>query len=100
MLQTNMVSPKERHRLLNSLCKMCGVLHSVPKSMVIPRLDKVSPLALFDGGFADVYQGECEGRLVAVKTLRLYAGKNNDIYLSVSTPFHSFRKKLALTPPL
>ena len=88
-----MVSPRERARLLNSLSKMCGVLRSLPKSVITPCLENVPALATSGGGFADVYRGECRGRPVAIKVVRLYANNDNNPYLSVSVSFHAVRKK-------
>ena len=83
MLETNMISPRERPKFLNSLCKMCSLKRTLPKSMVITCLRKVSTIAEYGGGFADVYRGEYDGRTVAVKVARLYATSDLELRFSV-----------------
>ena len=41
--------------------------------------------ALFRGGFADVWKGECSGRDVAVKVLRTYS--NSDLQRTIGVSY-------------
>jgi len=84
-----MVYEKERPELLNRLCKMCNNQRSLPRSMVITCLQNVPQIAECGGGSAAVYRGEHCGRQVAIKVLRFYASSNRDLFLSVSTLFHT-----------
>lgn len=94
-----MASLKERPGILNRLCKKCGIKRSLPTSMVVAfsslHIDRTR-LPEAGGGFADVYRGEYNGRLVAVKRLRLYASDDFDIFLSVCILFCAAHKEPAL----
>lgn len=94
-----MASLKERPGILNCLCKKCGIKHSLPTLMVVAfsslHIDRTR-LPEAGGGFADVYQGEYDGRLVAVKHLQLYTSNDFDIFLSICILFCAAHKEPAL----
>ena len=48
----------------------------MPESVIIQEKIEVSAKILASGGFSDVRRGECLGRLVAVKTLRVLEQDN------------------------
>ena len=91
MLETNLISPKERPTFLNSLFKMCYRQPNLPSSMVITGLRNVATAAECGGGSAEVYRGDFDGRRVAVKTIRIYLNRNRSHELSVGTPFRTLR---------
>ncbi|KAF9789477.1 kinase-like domain-containing protein [Thelephora terrestris] len=70
-LPTNDDLFRKTFRRLQSTCSNRGIL---PSSCLIPdgMLSK-SERAVAAGGFADVYQGEFDGKMVCVKVLRLYS---------------------------
>jgi hypothetical protein len=81
-----MVSPKERPRTLNRLCKKCETERDLPGSMVVTfsslKTDRTK-LPEDGGGFADVYRGKYKGREAAVKLMRVYTSSNRELFLSV-----------------
>jgi len=95
MLETNLISPQERSAFLNNLFKMCYRQRSLPTPMVIKHPQNVAELAECGGGSADVYRGECGGRLVAVKFIRICLRDDRGLELSVGTPFRALREKTA-----
>ena len=90
MLDTNMISPKERPDFLNRLCKMCDQQRGLPKIMVIECLQDTSKIPEFGGGFADVFRGIYDEQPVAIKVMRLYVRSDRDLCLSVITHFISY----------
>ena len=56
---------------------MCGYHALLPKALFIPACYDRSGVALYRGGFADVWKGQHCGRDVAVKVLRIYS--NSDL---------------------
>ncbi|KAF9789495.1 kinase-like domain-containing protein, partial [Thelephora terrestris] len=57
---------------LRALCKMCSHHALLPRSLKIPLCYDRSGTPLYNGGYADVWKAEHEGRQVAVKALRVY----------------------------
>ena len=69
--------PQIRKKCLKSLHKICGRHAILPKSLHIPPCYDRQGIPLYQGGFADVWKGEHQGREVAVKVLRVY--KTSDL---------------------
>ena len=51
---------------------MCASNTLLPRSLRIELCDDPTSVALFRGGFGDVYRRRYQGRDVAVKVLRIY----------------------------
>jgi hypothetical protein len=67
------LSPRTRKKCLKSLYRTCGRHALLPRALKIPvRYDRTG-VALYRGGFADVWKGEYCGRDVAVKVIRTYS---------------------------
>ena len=66
--------PPEAHKkFVRLLYRTCGHHEIVPDALKVPaHYDRTSD-ALYRGGYADVWKGECSGREVAVKVIRLYS---------------------------
>jgi hypothetical protein len=62
---------------------MCGRQALLPRSLQIPLCYDRSDIALYSGGFADVWMGEHQGCKVAVKVLRVHSMSNFDQITSV-----------------
>ena len=62
---------------MKSLYKMCAGRTLLPSSLQIKLCDYPTGVALYRGGFGDVWKHKHEGREVAVKVLRTYA--NSDL---------------------
>ena len=99
MLETNMMSSRERPEFLNLLCKTCGLQRSLPASMIVSCVQNIPSMAEYAGGFGDVHRGEYNGRPVAVKVMRLYTTSNYGLCFSVGVSFHA-TKKSPLIPSL
>ena len=61
-----------------TLCKICGHQALLPRSLQIPLCYDRVDTPLYRGGYADVWEGEHEGRKVAVKVLAVYMTSNLD----------------------
>ena len=77
------MSDHDRLKLFNKLCKTCSQHRVIPKSMHIPDCSKGS-VEVEHGGFADVSRGTYQGRLVAIKVVRVYITSDLNAILSVS----------------
>lgn len=65
--------PGIREKCMRCLYRICGRQALLPKSLAIsPRYDPTKH-PLHYGGSADVWKGQCLGREVAVKVLRVYS---------------------------
>jgi len=73
---------RERLKLFNKLCKTCSRHRAIPKSMHIPDCSEGS-VEVDCGGFANVSQSTYEGRLVAIKVVRVYVTSDLDVIFSV-----------------
>ena len=82
----HIVYDRDRHELLNTLCKMCSRQRTIPKSMHIVDCLNGELIEEYDGGNASVFRGEHKGRPVAVKIMRLYLTDDFDKCLGVRTP--------------
>jgi len=62
---------------VKSLYRTCADHALVPRSLRVELSDSPTGVALYRGGFGDVWKCECRGQQVAVKALRTYA--NSDL---------------------
>jgi len=79
------MSDRQRLKLFNKLCKTCSRHRVIPKSMLIPDCLGESE-EVECGGFTNVSRSTYEGRLVAVKIVRVYVTSDLDVIRSVSFP--------------
>ena len=82
ILERDEVSNQERTKFLNILCKMCSRQRSLPKSMFIPCCHGRTTEERH-GGHATVFKGECRGRQIAIKVLRLRPTDSLEVRLGV-----------------
>ena len=68
----DVIYDRDRHELLNILCKMCSRQRMVPKSMHVDSCLNGELIEEYNGGHATVFRGEHKGRPVAVKSVRIY----------------------------
>jgi hypothetical protein len=61
---------------VRTLHRICGRQALLPKSLTIPLCYNPTETPLCHGGFADVWKGQCDGREVAVKVLKVYRTSN------------------------
>jgi len=80
----NTVCGRDRHKLLNILCKMCSRQQMIPKSMHMANCLDEELTEEYDGGHANIFKGEHKGRAVAIKVLRLYLTSDFDKHFRVS----------------
>jgi hypothetical protein len=80
--------------MLNQLGKICGKGQTVPKAMLIgpASVHYLSTSPEFGGGFGEVYRGEYDGHLVAIKVLRLSLRCNRNRRIGVRTLLHKVYK--------
>ena len=57
---------------MRALCRVCGHRALLPKSLQIPLCYDRLQVPQYEGGHADVWRGNHQGRLVAAKVLRVY----------------------------
>lgn len=72
-LESPDLAPRVRKRCLKSLYKACTGHVLLPKSLQIHLDDNPEGVALYRGGFGDVWKREYRGQEVAVKVVRTYA---------------------------
>jgi len=65
--------PQLRRKCLNALCRVCGRLALLPRSLQLPHCYNPQHTPLYRGGYADVWKGKYQDRPVAVKILRVYS---------------------------
>ena len=65
-----------RRECLTTLSRMCGRHALLPRSLQIPLCYNRLDTPLYDGGSANVWRGNHEGRPVAVKALKVYQSSN------------------------
>ena len=80
----NTVCDRDRHKLLNILCKMCSRQQKIPRSMHMVNCLQGELIEERNGGYATVFRGEHKGRAVAIKILRLYLNSDLDKCFRVS----------------
>ena len=77
------LSPRTRKKCLKSLYRTCGRHALLPRVLKIPVC--YGGVALYRGGFADVWKGEHCGRDVAVKVIRTYSNSDLQKIIGVSS---------------
>ena len=77
------VCGRDRHELLNILCKVCDRQRVIPRSMHMVNCLDGELIEEYDGGQANVFRGKHKGRPVAIKIMRLYLTSDLDKCLSV-----------------
>ncbi|KAF9645270.1 kinase-like protein [Thelephora ganbajun] len=66
------LAPQIRRECLRLLYKTCAGHVLLPRSLQVELPDSITGVALYRGGFGDVWNCEYQGRQVAVKVLRTY----------------------------
>ena len=79
-----------RVKCVRPLYRICGYHGLLPKALKVPVFYR-DGYTLYKGGFADVWKGECRGREVAVKVIRVYSGSDWPKITKVSYLFRSHR---------
>jgi len=80
----HIVCDEDRHRLINILCKMCSRQRMIPTSMHVNQRLSGDLIEEYDGGHAIISRAKHNGRLVAVKTARIYLTSDFGKCVSVS----------------
>ena len=81
--------PRTRKKCLKSLCKICDHHALLPRALKIPVCHDRTAVALYKGGFADVWKGEHRGQDVAVKVIRTYSNSDLQKIIRVCCRSHS-----------
>jgi len=87
-------SPWTRRKCLRLLYRTCGRHGLLPKSLKIPVFYDRTGIALYRGGFADVWKGVHCGRDVAVKVIRTYSNSDLQKIIGVSCWLYSISVRL------
>ena len=80
-----------RMKCLRPLYRTCGRHGLLPKALKVPVCYDRDDYPLYQGGYADVWKGECRGREVAVKVIRAYSRSDLRKITRVSSLFRSLR---------
>ena len=78
------LSPSTRNKCLKLLYRTCGHHALLPSALKIPTCYDRTGVALYRGGFADVWKGKYLGRDVAVKVIRTYSNSDLQKVIGVS----------------
>ena len=78
------LSPSARKRCLRPLYRTCGRHALLPRVSRIPICYDRTSIALYRGGYADVWKGEYCGRVVAVNVIRTYSNSDLQEIIGVS----------------
>lgn len=73
-----------RVKCLRPLYRTCGRHGLLPKVLNLPVFYDRTGCAVYRGGYADVWKGQCRGREVAVKVLRTYSTSDLQKIIGVS----------------
>ena len=79
----HIVIGRDRHELLNILCKICSRQRMIPRTMLMVDCLNENLIEEYDGGQADIFRGKHKGRPVAIRIMRLYLTSDLDKCLSV-----------------
>ena len=66
------IAPLLRRKCLSTLCRVCSRYALLPRSVQISLCYNRMTTPRYQGGFAEVWKTEHEGRDVAVKVLKVY----------------------------
>ncbi|KAF9646874.1 kinase-like protein [Thelephora ganbajun] len=66
------LAPWLRRKCLSTLCRICDRQGLLPRSVQIPLCFNQADIPLYEGGFANVWKGQHQGREAAVKVLKVY----------------------------
>jgi len=83
-LDTLELLPRTRKKCLKSLYRTCGGHARLPKRLEVSVWYDKTGVALYRGGFADVWKGKHCGRDVAVKVIRTYTTSDLNKIIGVS----------------
>jgi len=78
------VSPQTRRKCLKLLYRTCGRSALLPETLKIPVYYDRTGVALYRGGFADVWKGKHGDQDVAVKVIRVYSNSELQKLIGVS----------------
>ena len=68
--------PRLQRKCLSALCRICGRLALLPRTLQVSVRYNRWSTPQYRGGYADVWKGECQGRPVAAKVIRIYSTSN------------------------
>ena len=72
ILDSGDLDKRNRRQHLKHLRKLCCTFAILPSSFILgPTFDECGAKPFATGGFSDVYEATLNGRLVAIKTLRV-----------------------------
>ena len=80
-------------KCLKLLYRTCSCFALLPKALMIPVCYDRTGVALYRGGFADVWKGDYCGRDVAVKVIRIYSTSDLQKVIGVSCRLYSARTR-------
>lgn len=78
------LAPLLRRKCLSALCKICGCHGLLPRSVQIPLSYDRMVAPQDEGGYAEVWKSEYQGREVAVKVLKVSQASDLDKVTRVS----------------
>jgi hypothetical protein len=78
------LSSETRKKCLKSLYRTCGRHALLPRALKIPMCYDRTGVALYRGGFADVWKGQHRSQDVAVKVIRTYSNDGLQKVVGVS----------------
>ena len=78
------LSPWAKKQCLKLLYRTCGMYALLPGTMRISNCCDRTGIALYRGGYADVWKGQYCGQEVAVKVIRMYSNSDLQKVLGVS----------------
>jgi len=81
----HIVCGRDRHELLNILCKVCSRQRKIPKTMHMGDCLQGELIEEYGGGHANIFRGKHKGRPVAIKIMCLYLTSDLDKRLKVKT---------------
>jgi hypothetical protein len=83
-LERSDLLPWVRNKCLKSLYRTCGRCALLPKTLAIPVCCDRTGVAIYRGGFGDVWRGEHHGRDIAIKAIRTYSNSDLQKIIRVS----------------
>lgn len=83
------VPVRECRQITRKIVRQTGV---PPSSLVLQSVKKTSKDAISGGGFSDVYKGEYEGKIVALKVPRMFTTEENRLNVQSVRKVECFNK--------